>query len=98
MQKVIKIEYVQPRQPLYGYEKHIHILYLSIYLSIYGSTVLWAGDQPCTHRTAQTLNKRTLTSMSQVRFEPTIPVFEREKTINVLDRADTMSVSYTHVE
>jgi hypothetical protein len=25
MQKVIKIEYVQPRQPLYGYEKHMSI-------------------------------------------------------------------------
>jgi hypothetical protein len=42
------------------------------------------GDQPIArplpaHRTAQTQNKRTKTSMTQVRFEPTIPVFERGK-------------------
>jgi hypothetical protein len=32
------------------------------------------------HRTAQTQNKLTQTSMPQVWFEPTIPVFERAKT------------------
>jgi hypothetical protein len=44
----------------------------------------WKGDQPVArpipaHRTAQTQNKRTHTSMSQVGFEPIIPVFERGK-------------------
>jgi hypothetical protein len=43
------------------------------------------GDQPIAwplpaHRTAQTQNKRTQTSMPQVGFETTIPVFERAKT------------------
>jgi hypothetical protein len=40
----------------------------------------WTGDQPAarplpTHRTTQTQNKRTQTSMPRVGFEPTIPVF-----------------------
>jgi hypothetical protein len=75
-------------------------------LSIYGSTALcWAlaafsagllgrGISPTQgrylHRTAQTQNKRTQTSMSQVGFEPTIPVFERLKTVHALDRSDTV--------
>jgi hypothetical protein len=52
----------------------------------------WTGDQPVarplpTHRTTQTQNKRTQTSMPRVGSEPTIPVFERAKTVNALDRA-----------
>jgi hypothetical protein len=35
-----------------------------------------------THRTTQTRNKRTQTSMPRVGFEPTIPVFERAKTLS----------------
>jgi hypothetical protein len=35
-------------------------------------------------------NKRTQTSMSQVGFELTIPVFERAKTVDGLDRAATV--------
>jgi hypothetical protein len=35
-------------------------------------------------------NKRTQTSMPQVGFEPTIPVFERAKTVHALDPADTV--------
>jgi hypothetical protein len=55
----------------------------------------WTGDQPVarplpTHRTTQTQNKRTQTSMPRVRFEPTIPVFERAKTVHPLDRAATV--------
>jgi hypothetical protein len=51
---------------------------------------LWTGDQAVArllpaHRTAQ-----TQTSMSQVGFEPTIPVFERAKTVHALDRAATV--------
>jgi hypothetical protein len=34
-------------------------------------------------------NKRAQTSMTRVGFEPTIPVFERSKTIHVSDRATT---------
>jgi hypothetical protein len=55
----------------------------------------WTGDQPVarllpTHRTTRTQNKRTQTSMPQAGFEPTILVFERAKTIHVLDRAATV--------
>jgi hypothetical protein len=35
-------------------------------------------------------NKRILTSMPRVRFEPMIPVFERVKTVQALDRAATV--------
>jgi hypothetical protein len=47
----------------------------------------WTGDQPVSkplhaHRTAQTQNERTQTSMPQVVFEPTILVLERPKTFH----------------
>jgi hypothetical protein len=53
------------------------------------------GDQPVArplprHRTTQTQNKRTQTSMPRVGFEPMIPVFERAKTVHALDRAATV--------
>jgi hypothetical protein len=53
------------------------------------------GDQPVarpllTHRTTQTQNKRTQTSIRRVGFEPTILGFERAKTVHVLDRAATV--------
>jgi hypothetical protein len=52
----------------------------------------WTGHQPVarplpTHRTTQTQNKRTRTSMRWVGFEPTIPVFERAKTVHASDSA-----------
>jgi hypothetical protein len=55
----------------------------------------WMGDQPVarplpTHRTTQTQNKRTQTSMLRVGFEPTIPVFEQAKTVHALDCAATV--------
>jgi hypothetical protein len=53
--------------------------------------LLGRGDQPVAssltvNRVAQTQNKRTQTSMSQVGFEPRVLVFERAKTVNALDR------------
>jgi hypothetical protein len=42
------------------------------------------------HRGQHKQNKRTETSMPQVGFEPTIPVFERAKIIHALDRAATV--------
>jgi hypothetical protein len=42
------------------------------------------------HRTTQTQNKHTKTSMTEVGFEPTIQVFERVKRVNALDRAATV--------
>jgi hypothetical protein len=55
----------------------------------------WMGDQPVArpmpaHRTAQTQNKHTQTSMPQVGFEPTIPVFEQVKTVHALDGTVTV--------
>jgi hypothetical protein len=54
----------------------------------------WTGDEPVSrplpaHRTTQTQNKRTQTTMPQAGFEPTIPVFERAKTVHALDCAAT---------
>jgi hypothetical protein len=56
---------------------------------------LWTGDQPVarplpTHRTTQRENKRTYTSMPGVGFEPTIPAFERAKTVHALDLVATV--------
>jgi hypothetical protein len=55
----------------------------------------WTGDQPVArplpaHRTTQTQNKRTQATMLRMGFEPTIPVFERAKTVHTLDRAATV--------
>jgi hypothetical protein len=55
----------------------------------------WTSNQPVarpvpTHRTTQTQNNRTQTSMPQVGFEPMIPVFERAKTVHALNRAPTV--------
>jgi hypothetical protein len=55
----------------------------------------FTGDQPVarplpTHRTTQTQNKRTQTSMPKVRFDPTIPVIKRAKTVHALDRTATV--------
>jgi hypothetical protein len=55
----------------------------------------WTGDQPVArplpaYRTTQTQNKRTQTSIPRMAFEPTIPVFERAKTVHALDRAATV--------
>jgi hypothetical protein len=43
-----------------------------------------------THRTTQIQNKLTQTSMPQVGFEPTTPVFARAKTIHAVDLAATV--------
>jgi hypothetical protein len=55
----------------------------------------WTEDQPIArplpaHREAQTQNKPTRISMAHVEFEPTIPVFERAKTVRASDRASTV--------
>jgi hypothetical protein len=52
----------------------------------------WNGDQSVerplpTHKTTRTRNKRTQISMARVRFESTIPVFERAKTVHGIDRS-----------
>jgi hypothetical protein len=63
------------------------------FLNIYTvGRIPWTGDEPVarplyTHRTTQTQNKRTQTSMPWVGLEPTIPASERAKTVH--DRAAT---------
>jgi hypothetical protein len=42
-------------------------------------------------RTTQTENRRAQTSMSRVRFEPTVPMFERANSFHALDRATTVN-------
>jgi hypothetical protein len=42
------------------------------------------------HTKQRKQSKRTQTSMPRVGFEPTIPVFERAKTVHALDRAATL--------
>jgi hypothetical protein len=65
------------------------------FLILHTVGLLGLGNQPVagplpTHRTTQTQNQRTQTSMPRVGFEPTIPVFEQAKTVHTLDRAATV--------
>jgi hypothetical protein len=69
--------------------------FFSFFILYTVSRTPWTGDQPVAlplsiHRTTQTQNKRTQTSMPLVGFEPTIPVFEQEKTVRASDRAATV--------
>jgi hypothetical protein len=51
----------------------------------------WTGEPPIARPLpTQTQNKHRQTSMPWVRFEPTIPAFERAKTCHALDRAATV--------
>jgi hypothetical protein len=53
----------------------------------------WKANGPRSlpaHRTTQTQNTRTQTSIHRVGFEPTIPLFDRAKTVHALDRAATV--------
>jgi hypothetical protein len=55
----------------------------------------WMSYQPVarplpTHRTTQTQNKRTETSVPWVGFEPTIIVFQQAKMVHTLDLAATV--------
>jgi hypothetical protein len=61
----------------------------------------WTGVQPVArplpaHRTLQTQNKRTQTSMPWVGFELTIPTFKRAKTFHALDRERPLWSAYHH--
>jgi hypothetical protein len=55
----------------------------------------WTGDQSVarqlpTHKTTQTQNKRTHTSMPRVGFEHMTPVFQRANSVHALDREATV--------
>jgi hypothetical protein len=53
------------------------------------------NDQPVARPLPDTNTEYTQTSMLRVGFEATIPAFEREKTVNALDRAATVIGSYS---
>jgi hypothetical protein len=70
--------------------------FLNLYTVV---TTPWTGHQPVlrslpTHRTTQTPNKRTQTSVPRVAFETTTPVFERAKTVHVLGTVLRGSVDF----
>jgi hypothetical protein len=55
----------------------------------------YMGDQPVarplpTHRTTQTQNRRTQTSMPGVGFEPKVPVLQPAKTVHVIGQKGLM--------
>jgi hypothetical protein len=61
----------------------------------------WTGDRPVarplhTHRRIQTQSKCTETAMPWVSFEPTIPAFERAKTVHASDRTATVNGTWAH--
>jgi hypothetical protein len=72
---------LQPFGPwsLFQFLNHIHCRYDSL-----------DGRSARRKATTYTQNKCTQTSMPLVGFEPTIPVFERTKTVHALDRAATV--------
>jgi hypothetical protein len=73
---------------IYDYNSLLNLGRFFSFLILYvytDSRTPWTGDEPVTrplpaHRTAQTQNKSTQTSMPWVGLEPTILVFELEKT------------------
>jgi hypothetical protein len=70
------------------------ISFSSLILYTVGWTT-WTGDQPVTrplptHRTTETQNRRTQTSMPWVGFEPTISVFQRTETVHISHPAATV--------
>jgi hypothetical protein len=63
----------------------------SVFLLLYAVGMApWTGSSARRKAATYTQNKRTQTSMLPVGFDPTIPVFERAKTVHVLDRAATV--------
>jgi hypothetical protein len=70
--------------------------FLNIYTVV---RLIYKGYHPVprplpTHRTTQTQNKRTQTSVPWVGFAPTISVFEREKTFHALHRQTVKSMRF----
>jgi hypothetical protein len=64
-------------------------LFLSPLHSRYDSLDGGSARRKAATYTAQAHNKRTQTTMPRVGLEPTIPVYERAKTVHALDRAAT---------
>jgi hypothetical protein len=72
---------------MFVYMRYPHFLALFVIISVIGlfSSFCVPVARPLPAHTTS----RTETSMPQVGFEPTIPVFERAKTVHALDRAAT---------
>jgi hypothetical protein len=80
---------------IYGFTAVVHLRRFSVSNLYTVGRTPWTGDKPITrtlpaHRTTKTQNKRTQTSMPQVEFEHTTPVFERTKMVHALDTAATV--------
>jgi hypothetical protein len=81
---------------IYGSTAFVDLgLFFSFLILYTAGRTPWTEDQPVarplpTHRTTQTQNKRTQTSIPRVGFEPTIPVLEWAKTVHTSDRAATV--------
>jgi hypothetical protein len=77
-------------ESIYGFTAFVDLGSFFSFLTLYTvDRTPWSGDHPVArplpiHRATQTHNKRTQTSMPLVRFEPTIPVFERAKTVRAV--------------
>jgi hypothetical protein len=80
-------------QPFVGPQLLFH--FLDIYTV---GRIPWMGDQPLSRplptQDNTNTSKRTQTSMPKVRFEPTIPVFERTKTVHASERAAVVLSMY----
>jgi hypothetical protein len=73
------------------------LLYFSLSILRQSVGLLGRGISPSQGRyLTKTQNKRTQTSMPWVGFEPTVPVFERAKTVHALDRSGTVIASSTY--
>jgi hypothetical protein len=69
-------------------KRFVSLQFLNLIHSVW---ILGRGISPSQGRClTQPQNKRTQTSMSRVGFEPTIPVFERAKTLRALQSAATV--------
>jgi hypothetical protein len=75
---------------IYGSTALVDLLRFFSFLVYTQSVGLLGRGISTTHRTTQTQNKRTQTSMPRVEFESTIPVFERAKTVDALVSAATV--------
>jgi hypothetical protein len=94
----LNLRRLYPSQPiylwLYSLLFDLGLFFSFLILYTIGKTP-WTGDQPAArplpiHRTTQTQNKRTQTSMSWVGFEPTTPAFKRANTVHALVRVRTV--------
>jgi hypothetical protein len=93
---IAKLSHLRLKNSVYGSTALVELGPLFQFVNLYTvGRILWTGDQPVErplpiHRTTETQNKRTQTSVPRVGFELTIPVFERAKTVHALDHAVTV--------